>query len=79
MIVQRQGLHKSIVWGMKKRLIVVEHIIIIIPAIFNIIVFHCKIFAKASSNPDWGKASEIKSIGDVVVHLAGPTRSLNQY
>ena len=61
------------------RLIVVEHIIIIIPAIFNIIVFHCKIFAKASSNPDWGRASEIKSIGDVVVHLAGPTRSLNQY
>ena len=63
------------------RLIVVEHIIIIIiiPAIFDIIVFHCKIFAKASSNPDWGKASEIKSIGDVAVHLAGPTRSLNQY
>ena len=79
MIVQPQGLHKSIVWGMKKRLIVVEHIIIIILAIFDIIVFHCKIFAKASSNPDWGKASEIKSIGDVVVHLAGPKRSLNQY
>ena len=79
MIVQSQGLHKSIVWGMNKRIIIVQHIIIIILAIFDIIVFHCKIFAKAGSNPDWGKASEIKSIGDVVVHLAGPTRSLNQY